>query len=105
MLPVNGKFKPRVTGDICHTLSVSAVGYDQQFIFLADDAGQDRLHAESAAALHQHSRVFLRGNPGQFQKTGADFLRNLFVIVIPGTVIRHHLLFHRFCGGQRSWCQ
>ena len=60
MLIVYLVFDSGMLCNICHTLSVSAVGTDQEFIVCSGNARQDRLNAEYAAPLHEHCRVLLR---------------------------------------------
>ena len=68
-------------------------------------AGEHGFNAEGAAALHEHYSVVLPGYMGQGEELSADTLGNLFVVIIPGAVVKQHLLFHSFCCGQRTGCE
>ena len=88
-----------MSGNISHSLTVSAVCSYEKFVALPDHTGDDRLHTEGAAALHEDDCVFRLGCVGQFQKLAADFKGNFFVVVIPCTMVKEHLLFYGVCCG------
>ena len=57
-----------VGADVGHTLSVSAVGTDEHLVLVAHHAGEHALHAEGAAALHQHAGIGIFRNAGQLKQ-------------------------------------
>ena len=105
MLIVDLMLDPRVLRDVRHALSIRPVGADEQLVPGSDHACEHRLYPEAAAALHEHRRIFLRGDMGKLEKPFPDLLCDLLVIVVPRTVVEHHLLFYRVRRGERSRCK
>ena len=96
---------PCMFRDIGHALAICSVGADQELVVRPRNASQDRLNAECAAALHEHCRIFFRRHMGQLKEPFPDLLCDLFIVVIPCTVVKKHLLFYRVRSCQRSRCQ
>ena len=91
-----------MTADIHHTETISTICSDQHLVLTLYDTSQNRFHAKAAASLHEHSGIFCFFYMAQLQKTSADTLCDLFVIIIPGAMIKKHLLLHRIRCGQRA---
>ena len=102
VLSIVDKGDAAVGADVGHTLSVSAVGTDEHLVLVAHHAGEHALHAEGAAALHQHGSVVILGDMGQLQQLAADLLGDGLVVVIPGAAVHQHLLLYGIRGGQRA---
>ena len=89
--------------NICHSLAVGTVCGNEKFVALTDHTGEDGLHTEGAAALHQDNCVFRFGYMSQFQKLAANTKSDFFVVIIPCAVVKKHLFFYGVCRGQRTW--
>ena len=102
---INVILDSRMLRDVRHAFSVRPVGTDQKLVPGSDHACEHGLHPEASAALHKHRRIFLRRDMGKLKKPFPDLLGDLFVIVVPRTVVEHHLLFYRVRRGERSRCK
>ena len=83
-----------------HAHPVGPVGADEDLVLVPHHAGEDALHSEGAAALHQDGRVVILRHVPQLEQLAADLLGDGLVVVIPGAPVHQHLLLHRVGGGQ-----
>ena len=86
-LLIEGVGHPGVAADVGHPQAIGPVGGDEDLVLGPHHGGEDGLHPEGAAALHQHGGVRRLGHMAQGQQLGADALGDLLVIVVPGAVV------------------
>ena len=99
-LLIEGVGHPGVAADVGHPQAIGPVGGDEDLVLRPHHGGEDGLHPEGAAALHQHGGVRRLGHMAQGQQLGADALGDLLVIVVPGAVVHLHHGLHRVGGGE-----
>ena len=85
-----------------HAHPVGPVGADEDLVLVPHHAGEDALHSEGAAALHQDGRVVILRHVPQLEQLAADLLGDGLVVVIPGAAVHQHLLLYGIRGGQRA---
>jgi len=86
-----------IFGNVPHTVTISAIAEDKQFVFRSDDTADNSFHAISAASLQEYGSVFVGGYGGKGYKRFTDFFYNVYVIVgVPCTPIGHHGFFYGF---------
>ena len=86
--------------DLGHAHPVGPVGADEDLVLVPHHAGEDALHPEGAAALHQDNGIVILGHVPQLEQLAADLLGDGLVVVIPGAPVHQHLLLHGIGGGQ-----
>ena len=95
-----------IVGDLCHTLTIRAIGKNQQFVFGADGGADSGLHAISPATLQEDGCIVGLIQSSNCQQVVAEWCYDTFVIIfVPSAPVLQHGMAYAFRSAQGTGCQ